>query len=321
MSKKNAPKYKKSRVKRRDPETYERIRKFKAYLIEEVEDIDNWDKETYAEIYKELDYFKSIMRTEQNRYWDECQELAVIVFQNVDDYFERNRVFKRYLNGPMRRMVEGLVRNEKFHFPFFQERDQFGIIEAHLLEKFKKFDYTLGFPAFSYYNTVIKNFCIQELKKLKKKRERDISYEKYYHRQEDLQIEDANYYEMDYDEPTPERNILKEMVDMIIDELNDKEKFLEDNGEYIRKTERDKLKRDIKVGNALIELFENFHIYLEDDDGDDTPIIDNKKRLKDMIILHIESITNLEAKEIRRGVKAYKTIYRLVKDKNVEEEE
>lgn len=317
MSKKNAPKYKKSRVKRRDQETYERIREFKEYLIDNIDNLSNWSKDEYEYVYNELDYLKSIMRTE-SRYWDECQEMAVIVFQNEENYFHKNRIFKRYLARPMRRMVEGLVRNEKFHFPFFEERDQFAIIEAHLMEKFRKFDYTKGFPAFSYYNTVIKNFCIQELKKIKKEKERTISYEKFFYKQEDLAIQSENYYELEYDESEKSFNLLKELAGVIIDELNEKEAYLDRHEDKLRDTEKVKLVKEIKVGNGLIEIFENARIYFNDES--DEPIINNKKRLKDLILMHLENITNLEIKDVKYGIKAFKSIYLVVKEKYVEEE-
>ena len=75
--------------------------------------------------------------------------------------------------------------------------------------------------------------------------------------------------------------------------------FLKEMEEYIDKTNLNK--NEVKLGYALIELFQNYEtIFIG---------TDNNKFNKNIVLLSLREMTNLTTKEIRTSMKKYKTLY------------
>ena len=69
--------------------------------------------------------------------------------------------------------------------------------------------------------------------------------------------------------------------------------------EFMDKTNLNK--NEVKLGYALMELFENYEtIFIG---------TDNNKFNKNIILLSLREMTNLSTKEIRTSMKKYKTLY------------
>lgn len=316
-------KKRKTKAKPRDKQLSKEIKSFHGWLIEEVKDIENWDKNTHNQVFDYLDYLKDIMRIDEGRYWDECQEMAVIVFQRAHTQQLRDMIYNQYLRKPIDTMTESVIRRYHKHWDFYDEKTQFDIVKSDLIKKFHKFDtvraYNEGLKSYSYYGTIIKNYCTQEASKIDKNRKRFLSYEKYYYKREDLDIESENYYEIDYDVKEDGFDLLYEIIDTIEDIVDAKESALEREQDELRKNDITKLEREIKVGKGLVQIFEYAHIYFGDDGIEEDSIINKTKLLKDTVITQLEVITGLEQKDVKKGLKEYKTIYKLIMEQHGQE--
>jgi hypothetical protein len=75
--------------------------------------------------------------------------------------------------------------------------------------------------------------------------------------------------------------------------------FLKEIDDFLKQS--DLSDNEIKLGNALYELFENYNdIFIG---------TDNNKFNKNIILLSLREMTNLNTKEIRSSMKKFKTIY------------
>jgi hypothetical protein len=76
-------------------------------------------------------------------------------------------------------------------------------------------------------------------------------------------------------------------------------KFLDEIDNFIK--QENLTENEIKLGQALYELFENYdNIFIG---------TDNNKFNKNIILLSLREMTNLNTKEIRSAIKKYKVIY------------
>ena len=64
---------------------------------------------------------------------------------------------------------------------------------------------------------------------------------------------------------------------------------------------------EIKVGNALISILENWENIFQGQDA-------TNKYNKNLILYYMREITSLGTKDIRNAMKRYKTIYKIIKD-------
>jgi hypothetical protein len=100
---------------------------------------------------------------------------------------------------------------------------------------------------------------------------------------------DMIYY-LEYEKVTPE-DVIQNFLIELKEKMNDKN--LNNN--------------EIKLGFALIELFENYEkIFIG---------TDNNKFNKNVILLSLREMTNLSTKEIRNSLKKYKELYFFISEK------
>jgi hypothetical protein len=75
--------------------------------------------------------------------------------------------------------------------------------------------------------------------------------------------------------------------------------FLENLKKYVNNNEL--VETELRMGNALIELFENYgNIFIGND---------NNKFNKNIVLLSLREMTNMNTKEIRIYLKKYKVLY------------
>jgi hypothetical protein len=156
-------------------------------------------------------------------------------------------------------------------------------IDTHsfLMTKIDKFKPAKEKKAYSYFGTICKNYLMGQIIKDQKETNRKISYE-------DISSSLEN-------NPTFSYSIEKESFDS---ELVIK-KFLDEIDNFIK--QENLTENEIKLGQALYELFENYdNIFIG---------TDNNKFNKNIILLSLREMTNLNTKEIRSAIKKYKVIY------------
>ena len=152
---------------------------------------------------------------------------------------------------------------------------------SFLITKVEKFKPEKGKKAYSYFGTICKNYLMGMIIKDQKEQNRKISYEDITTKLESRP--DMIYY------IEHEKIDATDVIKRFIKELND---YIENN---------DLNNNELKLGYALMELFENYsNIFIG---------TDNNKFNKNIILLSLRDMTNMSTKEIRTSMRKYKKLY------------
>ncbi len=93
------------------------------------------------------------------RYFTEETEQAIIDYNNTEDQFKRNRLYKDHIMYAFDKLAENLIHTFKFYYfdvPYIDVKHE---VVAFLQEKIHKFKAEKG-KAFSYFSIVAKNYLI-----------------------------------------------------------------------------------------------------------------------------------------------------------------
>jgi predicted SprT family Zn-dependent metalloprotease len=217
----------------------------------------------------------------QTNYFDVREEQAVIRFLQADSSEDKNKIYNEFLRKPLDKMISSIIRRYKL---YRKDMDFYEIhIDTHsfLMTKIDKFKPSKEKKAYSYFGTICKNYLMGQIIKDQKDMNRKISYE-------DISSNLENNADFSY---TIERDTI-DSEDIITNFLKEIDDFLKQS---------DLSDNEIKLGNALYELFENYNdIFIG---------TDNNKFNKNIILLSLREMTNLNTKEIRSSMKKFKTIY------------
>jgi hypothetical protein len=149
------------------------------------------------------------------------------------------------------------------------------------MTKVDKFKPDKNKKAYSYFGTICKNYLMGQIQKDQKDSNRKISYEDI---SSTLENRPDMVYYMEFESMDAQKTI---------------EIFKQDLKKYI--TETNMNENESKLGYALIELFENYgNIFIGND---------NNKFNKNIVLLSLREMTNLNTKEIRIYLKKYKILY------------
>ena len=220
-------------------------------------------------------------KPKQANYFDVREEQAVVRFLQAETFDEKNKIYNEFLRKPLDKMISSIIRRYKL---YRKDMDFYEIhIDTHsfLMTKIDKFKPSKEKKAYSYFGTICKNYLMGQIIKDQKDMNRKISYE-------DISSNLENNADFSY---TIERDTI-DTEDIITNFLKEIDDFLKQG---------DLSDNEIKLGHALYELFENY---------DDIFIgTDNNKFNKNIILLSLREMTNLNTKEIRSSMKKFKTIY------------
>jgi hypothetical protein len=194
---------------------------------------------------------------------------------------EKEEIYNKFLKEPLDKMIESIIRRYKLYRKNMDYKDVHSDTHSFLITKVDKFKPAKNKKAYSYFGTICKNYLMGQIQKDQKDTNRRVSYE-------DIS-------------PTLENR--PDMVYYLDFEKMDAEKiigvFLQDLKNYVDDTKLND--NESKLGYALIELFENYgNIFIGND---------NNKFNKNIVLLSIREMTNLNTKEIRIYLKKYKTLY------------
>lgn len=220
-------------------------------------------------------------KPKNNNYFDVREETAVRMFLTASTYTEKNEIYDEYLRAPLDKMIESIIRRYKLYRKDMDFREIHHDTHSFLITKVDKFKPAKGKKAYSYFGTICKNYLMGQIIKDQKEQNRKISYEDITTKLENRP--DMIYYiENEKIEPT-------EVIVKFLDELND---YIENN---------DLNNNELKLGYALVELFENYNqIFIG---------TDNNKFNKNIILLSLREMTNMSTKEIRTSMKKFKNLY------------
>lgn len=226
-------------------------------------------------------------KTIKKGYFYEEQEQAVIDFLNEKDEIAKNQIFSDKLWGPITTMVESIIRRYKLFVPDEPYEDTFFDTVSFLMTKIDKFE-PGKYKAYSYYGTICKNYLIGKIQSFNKLQERNPLYSDVnggFNKVEFSSILDIF-----------EDNIASETINKLVSKMKE---MIEHKDEIPLK------ESEVKLGEALITLFENWD-YILTTDG-------SPKLNKSAILLFLKDKTGLDAKGIRDNIKKFKKEFRIIK--------
>ena len=216
----------------------------------------------------------------QVNYFDVREEEAVRAFLLAESFEEKNKIYNEYLRGPLDKMISSIIRRYKLYRKDMDFREIHTDTHSFLMTKVDKFKPAKEKKAYSYFGTICKNYLMGHMLKDRKEINRKISYEDI---STDLENDPHLSYSIDNDNLKSE-----EVIERFLSELQK----LFDGG-----TLND---NEMKLGQALFYLFENYQKVFVG--------TSNNKFNKNVILLSLREMTNLNTKEIRTSLKKFKII-------------
>jgi hypothetical protein len=243
--------------------------------------------ESLSGISEEVSSKKRGRKAQKENYFDVREENAVRDFLIATTSEEKNKIYNEFLRYPLDKMISSIIRRYKLYRKDMDFTEIHTDTHSFLMTKVDKFKPSKNKKAYSYFGTICKNYLMGQIIKDQKETNRKISYEDIstaLEERADLSYTiDDEVLEMDFVIAT----YLKELKDYInTDELTENEK---------------------KLGIALVELFDNYQkIFFGSQ---------NNKFNKNVILLSLREMTNLNTKEIRSSIKRFKKLYLIVHSK------
>jgi hypothetical protein len=223
----------------------------------------------------------------KENYFDIKEEIAVKEFLTASSYDEKNKIYNEYLRNPLDKMISSIIRRYKLYRKDMDFNEIHNDTHSFLMTKVDKFKPSKNKKAYSYFGTICKNYLMGQIIKDQKETNRKISYEDI---SSSLEERPDMTYRIDDDTIQTEQIIftyLEELKDFVQSEnLNENE---------------------VKLGYALIDLFSNYETIFSS--------TDNNKFNKNIILLSLREMTNLNTKEIRSSIKRFKKLYVVIQTK------
>jgi hypothetical protein len=223
----------------------------------------------------------------KENYFDVREEDAVRSFLVAETSEEKNKIYNEFLKYPLDKMISSIIRRYKLYRKDMNFEEIHTDTHSFLMTKVDKFKPSKNKKAYSYFGTICKNYLMGQIIKDQKETNRKVSYEdisaSLEERKDMSYTIDDDVIEMDF----VITSYLKELKEFLnSDDLNDNEK---------------------KLGIALVDLFDNYQeIFFGSH---------NNKFNKNVILLSLREMTNLNTKEIRTSIKRFKKLYMVVQTK------
>ena len=224
---------------------------------------------------------KTDKKIKKNNYFDVREEEAVKAYLIAETKIEKDLIYNEFLKYPLEKMIESIIRRYKLYRKDMDYNDVHTDAHSFLMTKVDKFKPAKNKKAYSYFGTICKNYLMGQILKDQKETNRKVSYEDISSALENRP--DMVYY-LEFEKIDAEK---------IID------KFLIDLKDYVMNSQLQE--NESKLGYALIELFDDYgNIFIGND---------NNKFNKNIVLLTLREMTNLNTKEIRTYLKKYKSLY------------
>ena len=236
-------------------------------------------------------------KRERKGYFYELQEEAVKEYLETNSEIRKNQIFNDILLPAFTQMIESIIRRYNLHIPNEEFNDTFNDTISFLMSKIEHYDPERiskktgnKFKAYSYCGTVCKNYLLHKRIEYAKELEKVSSYETMYN---DLNNNLRYSFENNFND-TFLKDVINKTVDSIKSIMNS-----------VHKTPL--TDKEVLVGNALIDLLENWEDILIDDGSN--------KLNKSTILYQLRESTRLSTKEVRDSMKKYKKAYFKVKER------
>ena len=231
-------------------------------------------------------------------YFAEKEERAVIDYINSTSKEEKNRIYNEILIEPFRKMIQSILRRYPIHIGNYEMEEVEENALTHLIEHMVKFNPDKitksgnKTKAYSYCQTIIRNFYKDWSKRSYTEKKVNLSYDDF--------IDEINEnLEYSYELEDDRQNQLEELINNVIDRIETKI-----NTDVVMK------RNEIIVGDAIVNVLKNWHVLFMEDtpEGRYNKRITNKFA-KNKILLFLKEQTGLSTKEIRIAIKPFKEIY------------
>jgi len=217
----------------------------------------------------------------QVNYFDVKEELAVVAFINAKTYEEKNKIYNESLLKPLDKMISSIIRRYKLYRRDMNFNEIHTDTHSFLMTKMDKFKPAKEKKAYSYFGTICKNYLMGQIIKDQKEFNRKISYEDI---SSSIENNENYSYEIDSDFFDTESIIKTFLLEL--------ENFMKT--ENLNPNEQ-------KLGLALFDLFENYEsIFIGSG---------NNKFNKNIVLLSLREMTNLNTKEIRSSIRKFRNLY------------
>jgi hypothetical protein len=224
---------------------------------------------------------KQKTKLKNKNYFDIREEQAVKDYITAESYEEKERIYNTYLRDPLDKMIESIIRRYKLYRKDMNYNDVHSDTHSFLMTKVDKFKPAKNKKAYSYFGTICKNYLMGQILKDQKETNRKISYEDI---SSTLENRPDMVYYIEFEKIDAEKIINVFLTDLRV--------YVSNNIEN---------ENELKLGHALIELFDNYgNIFIGND---------NNKFNKNIVLLSLREMTNLNTKEIRIYLKKFKVLY------------
>lgn len=250
------------------------------------------------------------MPKKKNDYFGEREERAVVDLINAKTWAEKSRIYKKYLEKPFRIMKESILRRWPIHMGSYEMDEVENDAESHLIENINRFNPDLitksgkKTKAYSYCQTIIRNYYRDHSKKTHKDKKVNLPYHDY---SDDIENHNDLKYEIENDKNSEK---IPELIQCVIDEM----KETIDRGGLT--------KNELIVGEAVINIFQNWDVLFMENtpQGKYEKNVTNKFQ-KNKVLLYLKEYTRLSTKEIRDALNIYKTLYFVIKEDFLSEDD
>lgn len=227
-------------------------------------------------------------------YFSNNEENAVVKYLSTEDTIERERIFNEKLLPAFNKMAESIIRRYKLYTPDETFEEIFDDAMSFLMTKLDKFNPSMGYKAYSYCGTIIKNYLIYRSNQYIKNQKRFMSYDSF-----------------SYDEMNGLSNTMKYSYNTGKIDISFFNELMKKTAKDIQKTidnkDDNKLnEKQVRVGKALVDLLTNWEDLFTNMGSD--------KFNKSSILLYLKESTNMTTKEIRDNMKIFKNQYYLIKN-------
>ena len=226
----------------------------------------------------------------KENYFDIREEQAVLRYLIAETAEEKNEIYNNFLRHPLDKMISSIIRRYKLYRKDMDFNEIHADTHSFLMTKVDKFKPAKNKKAYSYFGTICKNYLMGQIIKDQKETNRNTSYE-------DISQTLENRPDMIYYMEN-EKIEAEDIIHLFLEELK---VYLEEPN--LQDNER-------KLGFSLVELFENYKNLFQG--------TENNKYNKNIILLSIRDMTNLNTKEVRSSMKKFKKLYYQVLNRNID---
>lgn len=218
-------------------------------------------------------------------YFYEEQEQAVKDYLRASTKEERDKIFNKWLKPAFTKMIESIIRRYNLYPPDEEFQETFDDTVSFLMTKIENFNPDTGYKAYSYCGTICKNYLIYKINQFNKNQKRNERYDV-------IQSDLNDSIKFSCDNGSSNVPFLTDLMGNTVKEIN----CIIDNREKLKLNDD-----EVKVGEALVELMTNWEELFAQ--------MGSNKFNKSSILLFLKETTLLNTKQIRDGMRKYKTAY------------